>query len=184
MIRVFNKMLNGNTLFPIQNAQRVEHIPLEAVVPAGQEKLCFTDVSYIGHFLCQYITGSFQTVTLTGGHYVDDGVCHLRGKLVDSSGSVFLFSDYAPLDLFLSPGRRRSTSVTLAGVTHAVENNLTAVAAVADKADNAPSLFWPLDEEYLFTAKSQIQMYVKNDSNVDLAFALLFKGIRMYTPGK
>jgi hypothetical protein len=176
MIRVFNKLLNGNTLFPIQNAQRVEHIPLEATVPAGnQEKLAAASVSFIGHFLCQYITGSFETLYSTGGHTVDDGVCHLRAKLVDSSGSIFLFSDYAPLDLFLSPGRRRSTTA---------ENNLTAVAGTADKADNAPSLFWPLDEEYLFTAKSEIQVFVKNDSNVDLKFALLFKGIRIYTPGK
>jgi hypothetical protein len=95
---------------------------------------------------------------------------------VDSTGQRTLFDDYIPLDLFLSPGRaRRQTG--LAGA--AVANNLQAVGGVADKADNAPSLFYPYRFEYLFAANSDIQLSVKNDSNTTNYIDLAFKGVRI-----
>ena len=170
MIRVFNKLLDGKTLFPVQNQQYAERIPLSDTVEAGETKLCKTSVSFIGHFLCQFITGNYQTLSLDGGSaIVDDGICHLRGQLVDGAGTRQIFSDFVPLDLLLSPGRIRSVDAT---------NNLKAT-GTASKADPAPALFYPTNLEYLFTANSDIQMYVKNDSDTPIAFNLLFAGIRV-----
>lgn len=170
MIRVFNKMLSGQTLFPIQNKQYAERIPLSDSVTAGETKLCKTNVSFIGHFLCQFITGNFETLALDGGAaIVDDGICHLKAQLIDGAGSRQIFSDYVPLDLLFSPGRIRSTLAT---------NNLMAT-GTASKADAAPALFYPTNLEYLFTANSDIQMYVKNDSDTTIKFNVLFAGIRV-----
>jgi hypothetical protein len=180
MIRVFNKLLNGQTLFPIQNAQYMERIPMSGTVPAGSGGTQFeTNVSFLGHFLCAYITGNYQTlysVTVNQvAKIVDDGICHLRGQLIDGNGQRLLFSDFVPFDLFLSPGRTRST---------VAENNLLDVATYANKADNAPALFYPIDEEYLFSANSNILLNVKNDSNTPIAFNILFSGVRIKTANK
>ena len=175
MIRVFNKLLEGKTLFPIQNKQYSERILLEDTLQANETKLCKTSVSFIGHFLCQYITGNYQTLSYAdpdeecGPSIVDDGICHLRGQLIDGAGSTQIFSDFVPFDLLLSPGRIRSRTAT---------NNLIAT-ILASKADNAPSLFYPTNLEYLFTANSDIQMNVKNDSDVAISFSILFAGIRV-----
>lgn len=169
MIRVFNKLLNGQTLFPIQNKQYAERIPLTDTLTAGETKLCKTSVSFIGHFLCQFITGNYQTLSLKNAAIVDDGICHLRAQLVDGAGTRQLFSDYVPLDLILSPGRIRSVLAT---------NNLEATAD-AERADSAPALFYPNNLEYLFTANSDIQMYVKNDSDTSITFNVVFAGIRV-----
>lgn len=170
MIRVFNKLLDGQTLFPIQNKQYAERIPMTDTVPAGETKPCSTNISFIGHFLCQYVTGNYQTLSLDGGAaIVDDGICHLRGQMIDGAGSRQIYSDFCPFDLLFSPGRIRSVTAT---------NNLKAT-ATAEKADPAPALFYPENMEYLFTANSQIQMNVKNDSDVDITFNLVFAGIRV-----
>jgi hypothetical protein len=174
MIRVFNKLLSGNTMFPIQQKQYKESIPLEDTIPAGESKLCKKNISTLGHFLCLSITGTFDTlasVTVEDtARIVDDGICHLRGKLYDGNGQKLLFSDYVPLDLFCSPGRRRSALA---------ENNLVDVTGYADRADQTTGLFYPFDLEYLFSSNTDILFDVKNDSNTDLSFALLFSGIRI-----
>ena len=170
MIRVFNKLLNGQTLFPVQNKQYAERIPLTDTVQPGENKLCSTSVSFIGHFLCQFITGNYQTLSLDNtSAIVDDGICHLRAQLVDGAGSRQIFSDFVPLDLLFSPGRIRAKTAT---------NNLKAT-ATAEKADPAPALFYPSNLEYLFTANSTIQMQVKNDSDAAISFNVCFAGIRV-----
>lgn len=168
-------------VFANQNVQYEEKIPLDDTLTAGQEKLCKTSISNIGHFYCAYITGTYQSLVsiVVGGvtKIVDDGICHLRGKLVDGAGQRQMFLDYVPFDLFLTPGRRRTPSVTAAGAAFCV-NNLLDVATFANKADSAPQLFYPMSMEYLFTVNSDIQMYVKNDSNTTISFSLCFHGYR------
>jgi hypothetical protein len=174
MIRVFNKLLAGNTMFPIQQKQYKESIPLEDSVPGGETKLCKVNVSTLGHFLCLSITGTFETLASVdyeeSAKIIDDGICHLRGKLSDGNGQKLLFSNHVPLDLFCSPGRRRSALAV---------NNLLDVPNYADKADGTTGLFFPFDMEYLFSANTDILFEVKNDSNTEIAFALLFSGIRV-----
>jgi hypothetical protein len=170
-MKMLDKIFDPAVLFANQNIQYEEKIPLNDTVTAGAEKLCKANISHIGHFFCAYITGTYETLYSTGApaQTVDDGICHLSGKLVDGAGQRQMFLDFVSFDLFLTPGRRRSVTAT---------NNLLDVALFANRADPAPQLFYPISFEYLFTANSDIQMNVKNDSNVSLSFSLCFHGWR------
>lgn len=178
MIQVLSQKLAAQSRFQLQGEQYSEKMPLSDTIPAGTTKLCKTNVSNLGHFLCLRITGHFETLgkynATTGvldaaGSIVDDGICHLRATIQDGAGQRIMFSDYTPLDLFLSPGRARSADAT---------NNLVVKTNIG-AAQNAPDLFYPDEFEYLFTANSDILMSIKNDSNVDLDVDILFHGVRI-----
>lgn len=170
MIRVFASALNADTLLRIQSAQYSDKIYLTDTVPAGQSKLGKAAVSNLGHFLCQYLTGHFSTLKLDGvAGIIDDGVSHLRGQLTDGNGQKKLFSDYIPLDLLLSPGRTRDGA---AG--NAYQPDGTVITASAGN-----PLFYPLELEYLFAANGEILFDVKNDSDTDISYGIVFHGIRI-----
>lgn len=178
MIQVLSQKLAAQSRFQLQSEQYSEKIPLSDTIPAGTTKLCKTNVSNLGHFLCMRVTGHFETLgkynVTTGvidatGPIVDDGICHLRATLQDGAGQRIMFSDYVPLDLFLSPGRTRSADAL---------NNLIVKTNVGI-AQNAPNLFFPDEFEYLFSANSDILMSIKNDSNVDLDVDIVFHGVRI-----
>lgn len=178
MIQVLSQRLSAQSRFSLQAEQYSEKIPLTDTIPAGTTKLAKTNVSNLGHFCCFRITGKFETLgkynVTTGvvdaaGSIVDDGISHLRATLQDGAGQRIMFSDYVPLDLFLSPGRTRSVNAT---------NNLVAKTNIA-AALNAPSLFYPDEFEYLFSANSDILMSFKNDSNADIVVDILFHGVRI-----
>jgi hypothetical protein len=178
MIQVLSQKLAAQSRFVLQSEQYTEKIPLSDTIPAGTTKLCKTNVSNLGHFLCLRITGHYETLgkynVTTGavdnsGSICDDGICHLRAQIQDGAGQRIMFSDYTPLDLFLSPGRTRSVNAT---------NNLIKTSNVNPAAD-APALFYPDEFEYLFTANSDILMSIKNDSNADCAVDILFHGVRI-----
>jgi len=180
MLHALLKRINSQELLNISKYQYTEKVLLSDVVPAGQSKLGKTNISSLGDFLCQYITGDYQTAKLdTGsGHYVDDGINHLRGQLADGNGQRKLFNDYVPFDLFLSPGRQKFTSATINGAApQNITNNLVDDAGVATLAAPSQSLFYPLEFEYLFPANADILLDVKNDSSVDLAYNICFHGI-------
>lgn len=178
MIQVLSQKLAAQSRFQLQSEQYSEKIPLTDTIPAGTTKLCKTNVSNLGHFLCMRITGHFETLGKynvssgaidNAGSIIDDGICHLRATIQDGAGQRIMFSDYTPLDLFLSPGRTRSLDAT---------NNLVVKTNIA-AAQNAPNLFFPDEFEYLFSANSDILMSIKNDSNVDLDVDILFHGVRI-----
>lgn len=178
MIQVLSQKLSAQSRFQLQSEQYSEKIPLSDTIPAGTTKLCKTNVSNLGHFLCLRITGKFETLAkynvTTGaldaaGSICDDGICHLRATLQDGAGQRIMFSDYVPLDLILSPGRERSLNAV---------NNVV-VATNIPAAQNAPALFYPDEFEYLFTANSDILMSIKNDSNADCTVDILFHGARI-----
>jgi hypothetical protein len=160
-MNLFAGILKASTMFDIQNVQYSEVLLLSDSVAAGTQKTCRVSVSALGHFLCNFITGSFTTQS-TAGAVVDDGIDYLRGKLIDGGAQRALFSDYIPLHLFLTPGRRRSL----------------AAGAVSN------TLFYPLPLEYLFTANSEIVMDVKNDSDVANSLSIAFHGVRIKSAGK
>jgi len=169
-----NKIIDAAKAFSVQRSQYTERIPLSGVVTAGATQTFKANVSNLGHFLCLFITGHYETlVSVTVDQVakiIDDGICHLRMQMEDGgTGQRLLFSDYAPLDLFLQPGRIRSANAT---------NNLLDIATFALKADPAPQLFSQTEHNYLFTANSDIICRMKNDSNADIAFDLLFYGVR------
>ena len=180
MIQVLSQKISAQSRFQMQAEQYSEKIPLSGSVAAGSTTLLRTNVSNLGHFQVFRITGRFETLgsynvttgvsgTGAGCAVVDDGICHLRATLQDGAGQRIMFSDYTPLDLFVSPGRMRSVNAT---------NNLVAQTNVP-AASIAPALFYPDEFEYLFTANSDILLSVKNDSNVALSLDLLFHGVRI-----
>lgn len=182
MLHSLLKRIDTNSLMKLQQEQYSEKILLSDIVFAGQQKLGRTAISNLGSFLCMYITGNFASVKLdTGsGHYEDDGISHLRGQLIDGYGNKKLFNDYIPLDLWLSPGRTKTTTTTINGAAPlAVSNSILADAGVAALANPANSLFYPVEFEYLFSENSEIQLDVKNDSGVDLTYNICFHGIRI-----
>lgn len=159
-MNVLLNRLDSARLFEVQSFQYQDVIYLADSVGASTQKLGRVTVSNLGHFHALYVTGSMTTQYDTGGGAVDTGINYLRAKLIDGSNGRPLFNDYIPLNLFLSPGRRRSLTGAGAG-------------------GESGSLFYPLPFEYLFTANSEIQIDVKNDSNVANAYSLAFFGVRV-----
>lgn len=162
VVKPFSKILNPDEIFGIQNRQYSERILLSGTVPAGETIPVKTTVSNLGHFFCMYMTGTFSTIASPAGAIVDTGLSYLSGQLFDGAGMRKLFSDLIPLDLLLSPGRRKdSTSTTV--LTDPVSN----------------SLFYPIELEYLFTANSDILLQVFNSSDEDNSLEICFHGIRI-----
>lgn len=174
-IRVFSDRLDAKNIFATQKGQYSEKLVLSDTVPANSSKLCKTGVSNLGHFMCLLMTGKFSTlygVTSPGAATIDDGINHLSGQLIDGAGQKKLFNDYVPFDLLFSPGRVKTTVAV---------NAYAPVSGGASLADKADSLFYPSEFEYLFTANSDILIDVKNNSNVNIPFSIVFHGIRILT---
>lgn len=163
VVKPFSKIMNPEEIFDIQNRQYSERILLSGTVPAGQTIPVKTTISNLGHFFCMYMTGSFSTIgNPTAAAVVDTGLSYLSGQLFDGAGMRKLFSDLIPLDLLLSPGRRKDASSPNV-LTDAVSNNL----------------FYPIELEYLFTANSDILLQVYNSSEEDNQLEICFHGIRI-----
>jgi len=157
-VGILGEKINAEAVFSLQNSQYQDHLLLTDTVPAGQSSLGKVGVGNIGHFYCLRITGHFETLT-AGPPIADDGISHLRGKMIDGANQRPLFNDYVPLDIILTPGREKSPHDPAA----ALGNNL----------------FFPMSIEYLFTANSDILFDVKNDSDYELDYEILFWGIRV-----
>ena len=178
-MNVISKRYSAGNDFNLQTTQYSEKIPLTGSIPAGSGVyLLKTNVSNLGHFKCQRITGRYETLGIynvtTGaidnaGSIIDDGICHIRASLQDGAGQRIMFSDFVPLDLFLSPGRMRTSTAA---------NNLVTKTNIS-KADPAPQLFYPDEFNYTFQANSDILLYCKNDSNQAINIDIAFHGIRI-----
>ena len=157
VVKPFSQRIDPQKVFDIQNHQYSEKLLLADTVPANSSKLGKVNVSNLGHFFCQFVTGSFTTIG--GGAANDSGISYLSGQMIDGAGQRKLFNDRIPLDLFLSPGRRKD-----------------AVAAGAAASNN---LFFPIEFEYLFTANSDILLDVVNASDQENSYEICFHGIRI-----
>ena len=153
------KRLDAEAIVNLQNYQYRENILLSDTVPASSQKLGRVNISNLGHFYCLFITGHFTTVKRGQEESTDDGVNHLRGKLIDGGNQRALFNDYVPLDLILTPGRVR-TILDLTG-------------------DPSNNLFYPIEFNYLFTANGSIMFDVKNDATYDNNYEICFHGYRI-----
>ena len=162
LIRPFSQKLDPDKIFAIQKNQYRETILLTDTVPATSSKLGKVGISNLGPFFSMFITGTFETIGQPAAVVVDTGLSYLSGMLKDGTGNKPLFNDRIPLDLWLSPGRRKSASST--GVlTDPVSNNL----------------FYPIEFEYLWDAVTEIQLDVVNTSNVAVTYEIAFHGIRI-----
>lgn len=162
LIKPFAQLIEPEKAFEMQKFQYMERLLMQVTVPAGSTALGQVSVSNLGHFMCSFVTGTFTTVASPGAGIVDTGVSYLSGQLIDGAGQRKLFNDRIPLDLWLSPGRRKST---------------TSTTVLTDPISN--SLFYPIELNYLFTANSMIQLDVSNSSDEANTLEICFHGIRI-----
>lgn len=165
VIKPFSQIIDPAKVFDIQKRQYREIILLSDTVPAGQSKVGQVSISNLGHFFSTSITGTFETISSPAGPIVDTGVNYLSGQLIDSAGNKKLFNDRIPLNILLSPGRRKSANSTTVLTTDPPGN----------------SLFFPLELEYLWTANSTIMLDVLNNSLQPVSYEIAFHGIRIVT---
>jgi hypothetical protein len=183
MIRVFTKKLDAGEMYRLQKYQYNEKLLMSAIVPANSSMYAKTSVSNLGHFLCLFITGRFTSLTsivdpVKGTLIIDSGISYLRGQMTDGSGQKKLFNDYVPLGLLVSPGRSRSPLASNAFID-VLDTTVSPPREIALASPKGESLFFPQEFEYLFSANSEIQMDVKNSSNYENSFELVFHGIRI-----
>lgn len=155
------KKIEVQNVFMLQQSQYSEKLLLTDEVPAGSMRMGKVSITNLGHFLVTRITGTYETLGFNDG-IVDDGVCHLRGKMVDQSSNRPLTNDYIPLDLFLTPGRVKTSKS--GGVMTDTPSN---------------GIFWPDDFVYLFAKNSDVSFEVKNDGATSMRYNLCFHGIRI-----
>lgn len=143
----------------VQKKQWKSYETIRATVPAKQEKTIKLLIDGAGDFLCEQITGSYETLKLSGADIIDNGVCSMRVRFEDVGGNRKLTNDFVPLNHILTPGRRKSNKVTIV--------------------DNSPypnAIFLPLDFELLILNKSSLSITVKNDSDVAQDWEMTFWG--------
>ena len=144
-------------VFEVAAHQFEESLLIEDTVPASSQKPGSVQVSSFGHFILMFVTGRYAT-TSTAGVPADDGICHLRGRLIDALSNRPLFNDYIPFDLWMTPGRVKTL-------------------AASGAASN--TLFYPIPIEYPFAANGIITLDVKNDSDVAQSYSVMLHGVRV-----
>lgn len=173
--------LNNTQLRESKIGQHREGILLSGEIAAGQSDTAKVEVGTAGTIVVMRMSGQFTTLDIdTGsGHVIDDGICHLRGQLIDTDGNLQLFNDFIPLSLFLSPGRTRAKSALVAGVDTACSNYLTADGVIADAAAPSAFLYEPQEFTHPFTVNSYVRIDVKNDAGCSNKFWIYLDCIRV-----
>lgn len=147
-----------NDLISRQTIMWPNIVPIQGEVPANSTSSFFKkSIGNSGHFVCDIITGNFETIELVEGVPVDTGRCLLKLKISDLSNQKALFDDWLSADLFLTPGRAKG---------------LPAVSAYPNQ------LFFPINFSYIFTVNSDIGVEFSNSSTYACKFNIAFIGLR------
>ena len=165
-----SELINAAEHIKKQQFRYDEKLVMSGVVPANTAGTSFrVHVSTLGSFLLKHITGTFTTLNKPENtDIVDTGSNFLTCQLLDGYGNKPLFSDFIPMDLFLSPGRRKSVLAV----------NALHTAAGYDRAADSSTLFYPQEFQYIFNENTDIVLNVTNTSNADNSFDICFHGIR------
>lgn len=115
------------------------------LIPAGGSAPGTVAIGADADFEVDYLTGEFST--LSGG--ADVGFCVLSARLYDAGAQTWLFDNFIPLSLLLTPGR-----------------TLTALAG-----NPSAPLFWPLDLKHRFIKNGTIQVEFRSNAAVTDNFA-------------
>ena len=177
-MKVLQSRINANAVKDLQIVQHQNVIYVEGQVPSvtnGGMLTVSTKITSYGDFLCNRITGKYNTLTGADSCWpdalpwtaTDDGTCHLRMTLRDGTGGVDIFEDYIPLDLFFSPGRVREQGI------------LVDTAGAGIPPNPSQQLFYAMPLEYVFRANNDLTIQLKNDSTCRNRFSLAFWGIRL-----
>ena len=168
-MNILRTKLSNAKLREAKLGQHREAILLQGEIAAGQSDSAKVNVGTVGALVTLRMSGQFTTLDLVGGNCIDDGICHLRGRLQDTDKNLQLFNDYMPLSLFLSPGRMKDKRAV---------NYLTAGGG-ADAAGAAGNLYEMQEFTHPFTVNSSIFIDLKNDAAYANKFYIYFDCIRV-----
>lgn len=168
-MNILRQKLSQSKLAEAKRGQHREGILLRGTIPAGGQDDAKVEVGTVGAIVTLRMAGIFTTLDLVGGNCVDDGICHLRGKLIDTDGNLQLFNDYVPLVMFLSPGRQKS----------GLALNYLATGGGADTAAAGGYLYEMQEFTHPFTINSSIIIDVKNDAGYANSFEIYFDVLRV-----
>ncbi len=132
-------------------------IPAQLVIPASGGHSIGIDIKSDAHFECFFITGDFTT-QIAGNDPPDDGANHCGIRISDGSNDLKLMENFAPANLFLSPGR-----VLAPGVTGNPSNQL----------------FYPFPFYHIFPASGSIILEGQNSATAENTVNLLFWGKKL-----
>lgn len=169
-MNILKQPLDASAMKDLQIKQYSNALFIEGTVPAvtaGGSLTATIAISNLGDFLIQRMTGNYTTLIDDGaGAANDDGTNHLTLQIRDGGNGLELFDDFIPLDLFMTPGRRR-----LMGVT-------TGAGAVA--IEPAHQLHFPgFPFEYIFSANTEIVFALRNDATWLNRFQIALWGVRI-----
>jgi hypothetical protein len=166
--------LNTAQLRENKKGQHREGILLQGEVNEGTGDTFKVEVGTAGTIVTMRMAANFTTLDLVGGHVIDDGICHLRGQLIDTDQNLQLFNDFIPFSLFSSPGRMKAKSALVAGVPTACSNYLVNDGVIALAAAPGANLYEPNEFTHPFTTNSYIRIDVKNDAACSNRFQIYF----------
>lgn len=179
-MKILSQVLDAPKILDIQRVQYQERLTVKAWIKPSFQQQIKVNVGNLGHFLCQWISGSFTTLAVKPPPFPiqplqDTGINYLSAKLIDGTGNKELYNDYIPLDLWLSPGRTRANTLQIPApfVLNPAPN--------PDSGGPSNTLFVPTEFEYLFSANSEIILDTKNESDAPNYLAICFHGIRIKT---
>jgi len=178
-MNVLTTILSATKLRESKKGQHREGILLQGTVEPGQSITQKVEIGTAGTIVTARMSGYFSTLDIVGGKLIDDGVCHLRGQLIDTDGNLALYNDFVPLALVLSPGRMKVQKMVIAGVDTTVDNYLKASAGIADAAAPSGYLYEMQEFTHPFTINSYIRLDIKNDALAPNKFAIYFDCIRV-----
>ena len=170
--------LSNEKLREAKTGQHREGLLLTGEIAAGTSDTAKVEIGTAGTIVTMRMAGQFTTLDYVGGKVIDDGICHLRGQLIDTDKNLALWNDFIPLSLLLSPGRVRAKSALVAGVSTPCENYVT-TGGGADAAAPSGNLYEPNEMTHPFTVNSYIRIDMKNDAGCSNKFWIYFDCIRV-----
>ena len=180
-MNIFTTKFSNAALRTAKAGQHREGILLQGSIPAGQSNTVKVEIGTAGTIVTMRMSGIFTTLDLVGGNVIDDGICHLRGQMIDTDKNLALYNDFVPLSLILSPGRVKGNNKLVTGLPSEVANYLTSGGG-ADAAAPGANLYEPNEFSHPFTVNSYIRMDMKNDAAAANYFAIYFDCLRVTRP--
>lgn len=136
--------------------QRMQWITYSKAIPANSNGSDVIQISDDGHFKSYYLGGQYTTLTAQS---TDGGACQVSIRIVDNGRRWNILDNLAPMSLFCSPGRQRSSGVA---------------------GDPSNPLFYPVEFPYIFLAGTSISIEYANAAAYANTIWLVFYGDKLF----
>jgi len=136
--------------------QRMQWVTFSKTVAAGANNSDVIQISDDGHFKSYYLGGQYTSLSAED---TDSGQCPISIKISDNGRRWDIMDNLAPMSLFCSPGRQRSSGVA---------------------GDPSNPLFVPVEFPYIFLAGTTIRIEYANNAQYANTFWLIFYGDKVF----